>query len=72
MNTPQRVTLIVGAVILLAVLASTESHNYPTGDGYRIAVVWNRVWDWKSAIVRCCIWSAVLAAIYFAVGKQKS
>jgi hypothetical protein len=61
MNLPQRIVLIVGAVVLVAVLCATESHRTDTG----------LYWDWQTALVRCLVFSLAILAVYFAVGKKK-
>jgi len=65
MNIMQRIVLILGAIALLLVMASTESHRY-----YRESS-WNTYWDWKSASVRAVIVSMVTIAIYFSCRKKK-
>jgi hypothetical protein len=68
-NTPQRIVLIIGALVLLFVLTNTQYHDQYDGIG-RYAIL-NHVWDWKSALVRCAILSVIIAAVYFAFSEPK-
>jgi hypothetical protein len=67
MNLAQRIVLIAGALLLLLVLASTESHRYYSESSQS----WNVVWDWHAALVRCGVSAIAIVAVYFAVGKRK-
>jgi len=69
MNLAQRVVLIVGAILLWMMMASTDSdiRYYITGD----TLYHYTVWHWQDALARCLIVSVSIAAIYFAVGKKK-
>ena len=75
MNIPQRIVLIIGAVLLLIINASTRSYQHGA-DG---VIYWAgsvephiaAVWDWRTALVQSLIISAATLAVYFAVGKRR-
>jgi hypothetical protein len=68
MNIPQRIVLIISAVVFLVILATHEKQIvHPFGGPDQIKIVWN----WQSALTRCVIVSGATTAIFFAVGKRK-
>ena len=74
MNILQRIVLIVGAIALLIMLGTVETHQQLIRTASIIdnsPAVFEHYWDWHSAIVRGAIISATTAAIYFAVGKSR-
>lgn len=74
MRDKRQVVLIFGAVAMLLVLLTTESHQYP-GDGIVLHsnAINNlaNVWDWKSGLTKSVIVALATVAAYLAAGDQK-
>lgn len=74
MNIPQRIVLILGAITLLIVLATTGTYQHGQ-DGKILQANLNdqyaNLWDWHTALVRGLLVSVATISIYFAVGKRK-
>ena len=64
MNTPQRIVLIVGAIVLWVMLSNVGSHYYSNERS-------DRIWDWQTGLVKGGFWCATVAAVYLALGKKK-
>ena len=68
-NIPQRIVLIIGAVVLLLIAAATPNNTFPEISS---GMVFNNLfWEWKGAITKCLIISFAFAALFFGVGKRK-
>jgi hypothetical protein len=68
MNLAQRIVLIVGAAILLALLGwPNELQNYAAGG--QVFQHWH--WNWPEVTVRAALVCVATVAIYFAVGKKQ-
>ena len=74
MNILQRTVLIVGAIALLVMLATTGTYQRgENGAVFKSGVnaLHANLWDWQSALIRAGVVSIATAAVYFAVGKRK-
>ena len=74
MNILQRIVLIVGAIALLIMLGTVETHQQLIRSASIIdnsPAILGHYWDWQAAIVRGVIIKAATSAIYFAIGKRK-
>jgi hypothetical protein len=68
-NIPQRVVLIIGAILLL-LIAVVEEQNEPIMSGGSI-ISWQQIFDWKAALVRGVIVMVAFGALFWAVRKNK-
>jgi hypothetical protein len=68
MNIFQRITLIVGVLVLWIILAKTPTFPSQQISEYGFSLA---RWDWQTGLVRGGFWCLTVVAIYFAVGKRK-